>query len=208
MNNSALFYQTFYQNETLFRIDEPAVVTEEKVSEPEVRQETPVSTVEKIPVPEEKEKPAVVEADEPQPASVPAAIPSPPPVVPFPTLQHRVLVLIDEKKQELPDPSDALLLEKILKATGHDPAETDLLNFSHLPQTDARTVLAQKSTNYFISFGVPLIKLKLDLLLPPYTPKQIEGIWFLLAEPLSVIDADQERKKRLWLALKKMFAVS
>lgn len=206
MEDSAAFYQTFYQNETLFRVDEPAIVTEVKVVEPEVQEEKPVSIEAKIPVPEEKEKPIVAEVIEVSPA--PVAVPSLAPAAPFPTLQHRVLVLVDEKKQEQLDPSDALLLENILKATGHDPAETDILNFSHLPQTDARTVLAQKSTNYFISFGVPLIKLKLDLLLPPYTPKQIEGIWFLLAEPLSVIDADKERKKRLWLALKKMFTVN
>ena len=192
LDNSAAFYQTFYQNEVLFRMNEPIIVEVEKEATPIIDEE--------ISVQEEKEIPVIVEVE-----SAPATVPTPLPAVPFPTLRHRVLVLVDEKKQEQLDLSDALLLENILKAIGHDPAETDLLNFSHLPQADARTVLAQKSTNYFISFGVPLIKLKLDLLLPPYTPKQIEGIWFLLAEPLSVIDADKERKKRLWLALKKMF---
>ncbi len=203
MNNSAAFYQTFYQNETLFRVNEPIDVTAEEGLAPKMPEEKFVSVEVQNPVSEEKEKPAIAET---RPA--PAAVPSPPSAAPFPALQHRVLVLVDEKKQEELDPSDALLLENILKAIGHDPTQTDILNFSHLPQADARTVLAQKSTNYFISFGVPLIKLKLDLLLPPYTPKQIEGIWFLLAEPLSVIDADKERKKRLWLALKKMFAVT
>lgn len=203
MNDSTVFFQTFYQNETLFRVSEPLVVEQEPVKQPVAKNESPGPAEVEKPLPTEPEKPLPAE-----PESVPAAIPSPPPAAVFPTLQHRVLILVDEKKQEQLDPSDALLLENILKATGHDPAETDLLNFSHLPQADARTVLAQKSTNYFISFGVPLIKLKLDLLLPPYTPKQIEGIWFLLAEPLSVIDADKERKKRLWLALKKMFTVS
>ncbi len=104
-------------------------------------------------------------------------------------------------------PSDALLLENILKATGHSITETDILNFSTLSSSDARAVLATKSTNYFITFGVPLIKLQLDLLLPPYTPKYVEGIWFLLADPLSVIDANKELKKRLWLALQQMFKV-
>lgn len=195
MNESTAFFQIFYQNETLFRVNEPVIVEEAPVEQPVAKNESPV--------PAEEEKPLPAELE-----TFSAVIPGPPPAASFPTLQHRVLILVDEKKQEQLDPSDALLLENILKATGHDPAATDLLNFSHLPQADARTVLAQKSTNYFISFGVPLIKLKLDLLLPPYTPKQIEGIWFLLTEPLSVIDADKERKKRLWLALKKMFAVS
>ncbi len=203
MNNSTAFFQTFYQNETLFRVSEPVFVEEEPVEQLVAKNESPGPAEVEKPLPTKPEKPLPAE-----PEGVSAAIFSLPPAAAFPTLQHRVLILVDEKKQEQLDPSDALLLENILKATGRDPAETDLLNFSHLPQADARTVLAQKSTNYFISFGVPLIKLKLDLLLPPYTPKQIEGIWFLLAEPLSVIDADKERKKRLWLALKKMFTVS
>lgn len=203
MNESAAFYQTFYQNETLFRVDEPIYITEKKLVESREEEEKPVLVQAKNPATSEEKNPPPVE-----PKPTPAAVPSPPPTAPFPALQHRVLVLVDEKKQEQLELSDALLLENILKAIGHDPAQTDILNFSHLPQADARAVLAQKSTNYFISFGVPLIKLKLDLLLPPYTPKQIEGIWFLLAEPLSVIDADKDRKKRLWLALKKMFAVT
>ena len=202
MKESAGFYQTFYQNETLFRVEESMGIVEEELVRPEIKEQKPALV--------EAKKPATAEEQKPRPEEAklaPVAAPGPPPIAPFPVLQHRVLVLIDEKKQAQLDPPDALLLDNILKAVGHDPAATDLLNFSHLLQADARTVLAQKSTNYFISFGVPLIKLKLDLLLPPYSPKQIEGIWFLLAEPLSVINADKELKKRLWLALKKMFAV-
>lgn len=203
MKESAGFYQTFYQNETLFRVRESLGIAEEELVRPEIKEQKPALVEAKKPAMTEDQKPGPEEAK-----LAPLATPAPPSVAPFPVLQHRVLVLIDEKKQAQPDPADALLLDNILKAVGHDPAATDLLNFSHLPQADARTVLAQKSTNYFISFGVPLIKLKLDLLLPPFSPKQIEGIWFLLAEPLSVIDADKEMKKRLWLALKKMFAVA
>ncbi|WP_373512466.1 hypothetical protein [Persicitalea sp.] len=214
MNDSAAFYQTFYQNEALFRVAEPVLV--------EIEEEKKLIVEEENQIPLEKEQTQVDQAAVPgtkedengslAPVTTGKETPSsqkiPPPAAPFLTLQHRVLVLVDEKSQQDLLPADALLLGNILKATGHDPAEMDILNFSYLPQADARTVLAQKSTNYFISFGVPLIKLKLDLLLPPYTPKKVEGIWFLLAEPLSVIDADKTRKKRLWLALKQMFAVA
>jgi hypothetical protein len=128
--------------------------------------------------------------------------------VPFPALRHRVLVLVDEPKQPELIASEAILLDKILKAVGHSADEADIINLSYLPTADARSVLAGKLTNHFITFGVPLIKLQLDLLLPPYTPKQVEGIWFLLADPLVVIEEDKNLKKRLWLALQKMFAVS
>ena len=55
------------------------------------------------------------------------------------------------------------------------------------------------------TFGVPLIKLQLDMLLIPYTPKLVEGIWFLLTDPLVVIEADRDLKRKLWQALQKMF---
>ena len=202
MDNSAAFYQIFYQDETLFRVDEPLVVekvTEEKAAELSIDQKVDLVPVEAAPTPLAA-KSAIINDE----ATTPEILQ---PSVQFPALQHRILVLVDEKKQADLFPSDALLLENILKATGHSITETDILNFSTLSSSDARSVLATKSTNYFITFGVPLIRLQLDLLLPPYTPKYIEGIWFLLADPLLVIDADKALKKRLWLALKKMFEV-
>lgn len=196
MDHSAAFYKTFFQHDTLFRVEEDEVQRTE-VKESAAEAIDPISTA-------------------PDPVSTPVVAPSPSPVarvaaapqtVSFPALRHRILVLVDEPDQADLKPANSQLLQNILKATGHSMDETDLLNFSYIPQADARTVLSQKSTNYFITFGVPLIRLQIDLLLPPYMPKQIEGIWFLLADPLHVIDADKLLKKRLWLALQKMFAM-
>lgn len=192
MDHSAAFYKTFFQYDTLFRVAEDEVQRTE-VKESAAEAIDPISTA---------------------PVSTPVVTPSPvarvaaaPQTVSFPALRHRILVLVDEPSQAELKPANAQLLQNILKATGHTMEETDVLNFSYIPQADARTVLSQKSTNYFITFGVPLIRLQVDLLLPPYMPKQIEGIWFLLADPLHVIDADKSLKKSLWLALQKMFAV-
>lgn len=204
MDNSAAFYKTFFQYDTLFRVDEPVTVEEEKVAESPSSEKVPPVVAEKVPTPVITK---VETTNEVPPVSKIPGPKVPPPPTQFPALQHRILVLVDEKKQETLLPPDALLLENILKAAGHSITETDILNLSTLPHSDARSILASKSTNYFITFGVPLIKLQLDLLLPPYTPKYIEGIWFLLADPLSVIDADKALKKRLWLALQQMFKV-
>lgn len=208
MDNSAAFYKTFFQYDTLFRVNEPGAldpVEEEKVAELPVSERVPSILAEEAP------SPLAEKSETTNRVLTPAVqVPTPevfPPPVQFPALQYRILVLVDEKKQDELLTSDALLLENILRATGHSITETDILNFSTLSSSDARAVLATKSTNYFITFGVPLIKLQLDLLLPPYTPKYIEGIWFLLADPLSVIDADKVLKKRLWLALQQMFKV-
>ncbi len=209
MNDSAAFYKTFFQYDTLFRVDEPALaepIDEERAAELPIDEKVPPLAAEKIPTLVVTDRETINEGPPTAQAPIPE-VPLPPPPVPFPALQHRILILVDEKKQDDLLPSDALLLENILKATGHSITETDILNLSSLPHSDARAVLVSKSTNYFITFGVPLIKLQLDLLLPPYTPKYVEGIWFLLADPLSAINANKELKKRLWLALQQMFKV-
>jgi hypothetical protein len=189
MSSSTAFFQIMYQNETLFHLEEKAVETviapepsTAEIKEPEtisilpVKQEPPVTVKEHAPVTEA-----------------------------FPFLKHKILILTDEPKKQDLITSEAIFLDNILKAVGSSIENSDILNFSFLPGQDARKVLSEKKTSYFITFGVPLIKLKLDLLLVPYTPKSIDGIWFLLADPLAVIEADRNLKKKLWQALQKMF---
>lgn len=193
MSSSAALFQILYQNDVLFQLHEtvhqPEVV-KEKVLEPvnkSVKAE-PEKVVETIPeiIPEKS-------------APIPEAKSS------FPALNHKVLILTNDPANEILPAAEALLLDNILKAVGNSSANSDILNFSFIPGADASKVLSEKRTNYFITFGVPLIKLNLDLLLVPYAPKLVEGIWFLLADPLAVIDADKALKKKLWLALQKIF---
>jgi hypothetical protein len=189
MSSSTTFFQIMYQNETLFHLEEKAVETViapdanlKEIKEPETVSTTPA-----------RQEP-------PTPAREPIAASEG-----FPLLKHKILILTDEPKKPDLITSEAIFLDNILKAVGSSIENSDILNFSFLPGRDARTVLSEKKTNHFITFGVPLIKLKLDLLLVPYTPKSIDGIWFLLADPLAVIEADRNLKKKLWQALQKMF---
>lgn len=194
--SSAALFQILFQNETLFQLQEEMLVPVEKEVIPEIipaKIETPIVT----PVREIIPQPVVKVNIEPAKSVAPT--------VQFPALNHKVLILIDEPKQKGMLVSEALFLDNILKAVGQSSENSDILNFSFLAGPDARNVLAEKRVNYFITFGVPLIKLRLDLLLPPYTPKQVEGIWFLLTDPLAVIEADVVLKKKLWTALKQMF---
>lgn len=193
MSSSQAFYQIFFQGETLFHLSTPV----EAVTARETLVEAPQS--QSIP------KPSVAASAPPTviTPSSPAA-PLPPPIT-FPVLNHKILILTDDAKSKNLIESEAVLLNNILKAVGHSLEKTDVMNYSFLQGADARQVLSEKRTHYFITFGVPLIKLNLDLLLVPYAPKLVEGIWFLLADPLTVIDADKTVKKKLWLALQKMF---
>lgn len=198
--SSAALFQVLYQNDVLFHIPGEVIsLVPDKPVIPEtvvVKKEEPAAQ----PAPEIV-KPPVMPAS-PQPVTAAPSIPD------FPKLNHKVLILIDEPKQREMLVSEALFLDNVLKAVGHSSENSDILNFSYLAGPDARNVLSEKRINYFITFGVPLIKLHLDLLLPPYTPKQVEGIWFLLTDPLPVIEADRDLKKKLWTALKQMFPKS
>ncbi|KQS24860.1 hypothetical protein [Dyadobacter sp. Leaf189] len=199
MNNPALF-KILYQDETLFYLGDIKTGTQETVARVEKAPESAAvqTNVTATPAkPATPPKPAI-----PATPAIPVAAPE------FPQLRHKILILIDEPKQEEMLASEAAFLNNILKAVGHSTDHSDILNFSFLSGTDATKVFRDKKTNYFITFGVPLIKLHLDLLLPPYTPKNIEGVWFLLTDPLVVIEADRNLKKKLWQALQKMFEVS
>lgn len=193
MSSSAALFQILYQNDVLFQLHEavhqPEVVIG-KVTESvnESAKAEPEKVVEI--------KPEIVQE---QPAPIPEVKSS------FPALNHKVLILINDPVNENLPVAEALLLDNILKAVGNSSANSDILNLSFIPGADASKVLSEKRTNYFITFGVPLIKLNLDLLLVPYAPKMVEGIWFLLADPLAIIDADKALKKKLWLALQKIF---
>jgi len=215
-HSTVALFQILYQNETLFQLEDrvlterPAPTVVEEQPEPPVPEpghvQAPVPTLPATPAvpvqpPALPQTPAVTP---PAPANAPALTP----VAAFPALKHKVLVLTDEPKQQEMLMSEALFLDNILKAVGHSLETSDVLNFSFMPGQDASAVLAGKRTNFFISFGVPLIKLNLDLLLVPYTPKNLEGIWFLLVDPLVVIEADRNLKKKLWQALQKMFEMS
>ena len=200
MSSSAAFYQILYQNETLFRLDSDFAGIEKvevQSNAPAVPAAPPITAA----------TPKIVAPSIPT-APVIASVPVAPPSATFPALQHSILILIDEPKHKHIVDSESVFLDNILKAVGHSVDKADILNYSFLKGPDARKVLSEKQTNFFITFGVPLIKLHLDLLLIPYTPKIVEGVWFLLTDPLPVIEADRDLKKKLWQALKKMFEMS
>lgn len=119
----------------------------------------------------------------------------------------KILVLVDNPKKEELDASEGVFLYKVLKSVGYDSEDTDILNVGYVQGQELQEALLTRKAHYVISFGVPYRKISLDLLLSPYEPTTIDGICFLLVDPLSVVEADVNIKKRLWGALKVMFAV-
>jgi len=204
--NSAALFQILYQHDVLFHLPGENILPVRTQEVIQVAPQKPEQVTAQTEQPSLRETiqihvaPAIKTIDQPAKAVAPQYA--------FPVLNHKVLILVDEPKQQDMLVSEALFLDNVLKAVGQSSESADILNFSYLSGPDARSVLSEKRINYFITFGVPLIKLQLDLLLPPYTPKQVEGIWFLLTDPLAVIEADRDLKKKLWTALKQIFPKS
>ena len=117
-------------------------------------------------------------------------------------LTHRVLLLVDG-----PTAADLALLEQILQAVGYTRDNTDLLDVATLRGQPLKAGLLEKSVHHFISFGVPLKRIGLQIFLMPYQPRAVENIQFMLSHPLAELQADKAKKKALWQGLRAMFGV-
>ncbi|MCY7356022.1 MAG: hypothetical protein LH609_00850 [Rudanella sp.] len=220
MSSKAL-YQTLYQSEHLFRLPtetlvdwgaEPLAVVAPVVIPP-VPRVRPVSLPE-VPVDgsiaQSVEIPGYAWPTEdttlsPPPVSTQTEDTTPPvrsPEAPKPALlKHKVLLLADEDLS----PSDLLFLERILKAVNLDIEGVDLLNVYGVSDVDFAAVLRHKYINHFITFGVPFQRINLDIMMDRYQPVRFDGITFLMADSLPVIEANQTLKKLLWNSLKRIF---
>ncbi|GAB3332151.1 hypothetical protein GCM10027299_38390 [Larkinella ripae] len=178
---------------------QPEAIREETVAEPEpetVETEFQPAVFVPEPTPEPLAS-AVVE-----PVAPPAPVPVLEPSTPNPAAgKPKVLILIDEELS----PSELIFLENILKAIHLNLNEIDILNLAGSGLVDFHAVLENKTLHHFISFGVPFKTIHLNIQMDRYEPIRIFGITFLLADPLSAIEADQKLKRKLWATLKKVF---
>lgn len=228
------FYQTVYQSDTLFRVpgeswevDTPSPQladidgTHIDIEEPrpnllaeldELSAATSTIVVDTLStnvVPEPITTPApalVIATPEPLPKEIPR--PTTPSLIPpvqqqprVPQLNHKVLLLADEEL----DPSNLIFLEKILKAVNLNIDGVDLLNLHGVQGMNFAELLRGKYINHFITFGVPFERIHLDIMMDRYSPVRFEGITFLMADSLPTIEADQNLKKQLWGALRRVF---
>lgn len=203
--------QQLFAHEQVFMLPTPAVPEEPKTVQPlaEPSPENHVNTVETAeaaaptatPEPSsEKTTPPALVAEGPAVAEPAAALPPPRPGQL--QLSHRVLLLVDG-----PTGEELALLEQILQAVGYTRDNTDLLDVATLRGQPLKAGLLEKSVHHFISFGVPLKRIGLQIFLMPYQPRAVENIQFMLSHPLAELQADKAKKKALWQGLRAMFGV-
>lgn len=231
--SSRNFYQTLYQSDSIFRIANESWSANETVDQvvdeldamvnadllsalDTLAAESTVVKNEPLLVDEPEIAPVVL-ASTPGPivlVTTPEALPEPAPrpttpsIFPpiqqqprLPQLNHKVLLLADEEL----DPGNLLFLEKILKAVNLNIDGVDLLNLHGVQDMNFAELLRGKYINHFITFGVPFERINLDIMMDRYAPVRFEGITFLMADSLPTIEADQNLKKRLWAALRRVF---
>jgi hypothetical protein len=192
MNSQAVLFQILYQHDILFQLNDGQsnTIVEEVAASPEK------PTIRETVIPQENISP---------PTQKTVQIALAPALQQFPMLKHNILILTDQPEQQEMKPSESVFLDNILKAVKYSVDQADLVNISFLPPTDASKVISDRKTDYLIIFGVQPLKLNLDLLLSLYTPKQINNVWCLLADPLVKIEADRDLKRKLWQALQIIF---
>jgi len=218
--SSKVLYQNLYQTEHLFRVPtetltdwgqeptalvEPVVIPPVPKVPPVLLPELPI-IVEKVVVEPSNEQSVSASGHVRQTEETAPIADTRPPVrsteAQKPALiKHKVLLLADEGLS----PSDLLFLERILKAVNLDINGVDLLNVYGVSDVDFAAVLRHKHIHHFITFGVPFQRINLDIMMDRYHPIRFDGITFLMADSLPVIEANQALKKLLWNSLKRVF---
>ncbi|MEA5459260.1 hypothetical protein VB796_09440 [Arcicella sp. LKC2W] len=100
------------------------------------------------------------------------------------------------------NPADSELLGKILVAIKLDFHSIDLIELDKIGEIDLSQIIAQKSVNQLITFGIALPTVKLPISLNPYQFTEQQGIKLIYSDSLSNLQNDIPKKKALWGALK------
>jgi DNA polymerase III psi subunit len=112
---------------------------------------------------------------------------------------QKVLVLVNTITD-----SEKVFLNKILGAINLDLSNVNLLILSELDNKNLKSILQQNLLTQLVTFGVPLVKINIEILLTPYQIREVEGVKLLYSDALSEIENDIPKKKALWNALKSM----
>ena len=181
----------------------PAVATPKAEAPPPA---PPVPVLPPVVVPPAPVPPPVV----PPPAAVPpkaapvvSKIPASPPAPP--RRRTKVMVLYNEQTTPYLQPAHETLLVNILKSIGLTLNDIELVNLNNIKRVDYVEILKEKTLNQFISFGIDLRELQINVPLTAYKVQRVEEINMLLADSFHELVLNTEKKRLLWTCLKQMF---
>ncbi len=114
--------------------------------------------------------------------------------------KQKVIVLVNELNA-----TDIELLGKILGTVKLDLQSVDIIELDKNLSVNLSQIFTQKSVNQFITFGIDLSKVDIDMKLTPYQITEKQGVKFIFSDSLTDIQNDIPKKKALWGSLKEMF---
>lgn len=120
-----------------------------------------------------------------------------------------VLILSNESGSPFLSANDFAFLEKIIQATGHKLSDSAIVNTFRKTHT-LQEILEHTQCKSVITFGVNLFEIGLKDTAPLNyeCTEQLNGsIKLIPSEQLHLVAGNSDKKKALWIALKRMFAI-
>ena len=132
-------------------------------------------------------------------------IPAPTPAPAPPPRRSKVMILYNEQTTPYLQPAHETLLVNILKSVGLTLNDIELVNLNNIRRVDYVEILKEKTLNQFISFGIDLRELQINVPLTAYKVQRVEEINMLLADSFHELVLNTDKKRLLWTCLKQMF---
>lgn len=121
--------------------------------------------------------------------------------------QKNILLIAQDENAVYLSDDDLNFLVDILNACRLSLADIALLNVVKNKDQAYESLLENFRPEIIIFFGVEPASLGFPLQFPHYQVQQYSNQAYLSAPPLSELAADKEKKKQLWLSLKKLFSI-
>jgi hypothetical protein len=101
--------------------------------------------------------------------------------------------------------NELTFLLNILNACKLGLRDVVILNLHGWPATTKQEISKTFPATVFLMFGLSAADLSLPVRFPDYQRQTFDGIQYLSAPPLSVLEQDPQGKKQLWACLKAIF---
>lgn len=149
--------------------------------------------------------------DNPEKKAVPAqsstkespVAPSSQPAIAEP-LSSSVLIIVRDKL--INGSTTHTMFTNLLNACNLSLAQVNLIS-PYTMDISAHDILKKYSPVQIIMFGVASSEIGLSVFFPDYQVQDIDGVHYLTAPDLALIENNPEFKKKLWLSLKKLFSL-
>lgn len=117
--------------------------------------------------------------------------------------KKNVFILLNGNNTEIINDKEKTFLLKVLQAVNCSLEDVAIVSYGNT--LNEETIKDQFKPSVFISFGLELNLINKALKITKYQPSNQNGVNFLLADPLSAIESDVEKKKLLWKAIQILF---